>query len=168
MSLLIPFISSFCFRSGGVGKDDSFCPPFKPPTPWANKWWRWGMGLPIAILTQCWLLIPAYFIATNVFVYGDKSWLNFLGRDLKWLTYGFVFGACSFFCLPFGYGLIQSLLGAVSFWALMSLSNKGLSMDWFGELTKNDYWRKRVWYLNHCFVELGFGFIGVIMYVLPR
>ena len=143
--ILVPIISAILFRLGGCGKDDRFLPFMRPPTPIAAKIWRWGMGLPIALLTGCYWLIPAYFIVTNCMPYGEKSWLNFLGRDGKWITYGLSFGACSFFCLPFGYGLIAALLGGLSFWGLMKWSN--------------DYG------LNHAWVEVGFGFLGTIIYL---
>lgn len=165
MTWLIPLISSFCFRSGGVGKDDRFLPFMKPPTPWANKWWRWGIGIPIGIVTGCWWLIPAYLIVTNCMPYGEKSWLNFLGRDLKWLIYGLAFGSCSFFCLPFGLALTNTLLGAVSFWGLMKLSNDGMSGDWYGRWKDDSYWRNRIWYLDHSLVELCFGFIATVVYI---
>jgi hypothetical protein len=158
MHFIIPLVSAFAMRSGGVGKDDRFLPFMNPPTPWANKWWRWGMGIPIAfILSYCdgkilfgpqWWLVPAIFLATNCFPYGEKSWLNFLGKDLKWAFYGLLFGACSFLVLPFGYGMIQTLLAGLSFWFLMKWSNDGFNGN----------------YLNHAWVEFSFGLLGTVMY----
>lgn len=151
MQFLIPIISSFCFRSGGAGRDDIFCPAIPVKAIWANKWWRWlGIGLTIALITKAWLVIPAYFIVTNCMPYGEKSWLNFLGKDLKWIIYGGAFGSCSFFSLPFGFALISTLLGGFSFWFLMKWSNDGFG----GNL------------LDHSYVELGFGFIGTICFLM--
>ena len=161
MTWLIPIISAFCFRSGGVGRDDRFLPFLNPPTPWANKIWRWGMGIPIALITKNWLCIPAYFIATNVFSYGENSWLRKLtGRNLCWITFGGLVGACSFFVLPLSFAIIQTLLGIVSFWGLMWLSNTGIE---FGPDGANGLIKK--WYLDQGILETTFGFLGTIMYL---
>ena len=64
---MIPIISALFYLGGGQ---------------W-NKWYRWGMGLPIFIIAlitgHSWYSIFAlvtYFIATNVFSYGDKYYTN--------------------------------------------------------------------------------------------
>lgn len=95
MTILIPIISAFMFRSGGVGKDDRFLPFMKPPTWWANKWWRWAMGVPIAIITGNWLYTITYFVATSGCPYGDNSWLQKLFGSWKWLVYGMIMGGAS-------------------------------------------------------------------------
>jgi hypothetical protein len=78
-----------------VGKDDRFLPFMKPPTPWAWKWWRWGMGIPIALVTHNWWYIITYFIATNVFVYGENSWLAKLFGEGRWFVSGCALGLAS-------------------------------------------------------------------------
>ena len=99
ITILIPFISGFCFRLGGVGKDDRFLPFMKPPTPWANKWWRWGMGLPISLILfmtghgfSSFIYIPTLFIATNVFAYGESAWMAKIFGWWRWPIYGCVLG----------------------------------------------------------------------------
>jgi len=91
MNILIPIISAILYRLGGTGREDRFLPFLQPPTPIANKWWRWGMGLPIALLTGKWIYILTYFIATNVFVYGENSW----AKEYRWVVSGLAFGLAS-------------------------------------------------------------------------
>ena len=102
----------------------------------------------LVIFGPQWWLVPAIFLVTNCCPYGEGSWLNFLGKDLKWAVYGALFGACSFLVLPFGYGMTQTLLGGLSFWALMKWSNDGFNGN----------------YLNHAYVEFAFGALGTVMY----
>ena len=108
------------------------------------------MGIPIAIL--CWgswislLAIPAYWIATSAFPYGEKSWLNFLGERGKFFAVGLALGLCSFIVLPFGLALSQSLLSGISFVAVKVLDDK--------DILKNPW------------VELARGFLGTILYVI--
>jgi hypothetical protein len=59
--------------------------------------------------------------------------------------------------------LIASLLGAVSFWGLMKLSNDGIILPPDGA---NGLEKK--WYLDHKYVELGIGFFGSLMYLFKK
>lgn len=122
----IPLISAICFLIGG-------------------QWWkpaRWLMGIPITVIgvfhLHYWaiLAIPAYWIATSAFPYGEKSWLNFLGEYGKWLVVGLVLGACSFVLLPLWLGVLQSLLSAVSFGLLHWLDEKNIVKNPFQELLR--------------------------------
>ena len=92
---LIPLVSAFCYRSGGVGRNDRFLPFLEPPTPWANKWWRWGMGVPIALLTGNWWLILTYYAATSGVPYGESSWTAKLFGKYRWFVSGAALGAAS-------------------------------------------------------------------------
>ena len=82
MSYLIPVISGLLYRAGGAE--------------WGNKWYRWAMGVPIAIITGNWWYALTYYLATAVFVYGDSSWVSKLvGRKGARAVHGFAFGLAS-------------------------------------------------------------------------
>ena len=163
MRFLIPIISAIFFRASGWGKDDYFAPiiPLKMPQNRLlqliiGKLREIGIGLLVFSLTGQFWAFPAYFVATSL-SYGsnENNWLRKLvGRDINWLIYGGLFGLSSYFSLSLGLCLIQSLLGAGSFWFLMKWSNNGLSC------CPSDDWK-----LDHSYVELGFGCLGTIIYL---
>ena len=134
MNIIIPFVSTLLYWLGGQ----------------RNKWYRWLMGIPIAIIGiftyHYWAIfaIPTYWVATSAFPYGEKSWLNFLGEYGKFFVVGLVLGSCSFILLPFGLALLQSLLSGISFLILKILDDK--------DIVKNPY------------QELLRGFFGTIIY----
>jgi len=151
LHVLIPFISAILFRLGGWGQW-----PFLW-LPWANpKLWRWiGIGLLISVIFgTLWPLI-AYFIATNVFSYGDNHPLTKLFGRFNWFISGFMFGLASLAVLTPLLALLQGLLGGVSFYALMKLSNDGIK-----------YNTGITWYLDHKYVEIiGGGLCGTLLYL---
>lgn len=53
------------------------------------------MGVPIALVMWDWRYIVTYFIATNVFVYGESSWTAKLFGHFRWFVSGFALGAAS-------------------------------------------------------------------------
>lgn len=137
MMWLIPIISGLSYALGGDGRIPYLF------IPGANaKLWRWLMGIPIAIIgvlhLHFWaiLAIPAYLIATNVFVYGENSWLNFLGEWGKFFVAGFVLGSCSFILLPFGLALSQSILSGISFLVIKYFDDKGVIGNPFVEFLR--------------------------------
>ena len=86
MRILIPFLSAYLYWLGGQ----------------KNKWYRWGMGLPIGVLGCVinhsfipLLCIFTYWLATSAFPYGSKSWLNFLPQNWKHCVCGVAFGLAS-------------------------------------------------------------------------
>lgn len=166
---MIPILSALCFRLGGCGKDDRLFPFMNPPTPYANKWWRWiGIGIVCGLLywkgliPLC-LTLGSYFLVTNACPYGESSWLRkLLGRDGCWLAYGFLFGIASFALLGW-VSLLQALIGSGAFYGLMKLSNDGLVLDVDGV----NGIEKR-WYLDQCWVEAGIGLAGTICYLIPK
>ncbi len=125
--ILVPFIASIMYLVGG-------------------QYWRagrWFMGVPIfivAIVTgHAWysiFLIPAFFIATNIFVYGEKSWLNFLGEWGKFFVSGLSLGACSFIVLPLWLAVLQSLVSGISFLVIKYLDDNGIVKNPFVELLR--------------------------------
>lgn len=122
----IPIISAILYLIGGQ--------IWKPA--------RWLMGIPIAIVGvyhQCFwaiLAIPAYWVATSAFPYGEKSWLNFLGERGKFFVAGLVFGLCSFTYLSLPFALSQSILSAVSFLILKILDDKDMLKNPWQELLR--------------------------------
>lgn len=165
---MIPLISAFCFRSGGVGKNDRFLPFMKPPTPWANKWWRWvGIGIASAVFglligrgAISFLSILTYFLVTNCCPYGEKSWLNFLGREGKWIAYGAIFGLASLPVLGW-LAISQTMIASSAFFFLMKLSNDGVVItppDGCNGVVKE-------WFLDQSIVEALFGFLGCVGYL---
>ncbi len=165
MRILIPFISAVLFRLGGVGKDDRFLPFMKPPTPIAAKAWRWGMGAIIGLLAwHGWLtyllIIATYFLATWALGYGENHpFRKWFGRDGCWVIYGFFFGLASMPVLKW-WAILQGMLGAAVFWELMSMSNDGILLN----MPNGASGIIREWKLNHAWVEVGIGFLGMILY----
>ena len=131
---LIPFISAYLYLAGGQ---------------W-NKRYRWLMGVPIAIIGVCchqyWavLAIPAYWIATSAFPYGENSWLNFLGEYGKFIVCGVVFGACSFTMLHWYLGVLQMVVAGLCWWFIKVLDEQGI--------------------IGNPYVELLRGFTGTMIY----
>ena len=93
-------LCSILNRAGGWGKGDPFlayCPVLKDIKWGGNKWFRWlGIGLVVSIFTQNWWHLPAYFLPTWVFGYGQNHPLTKLLGRINWYIYGFMFGLASF------------------------------------------------------------------------
>ena len=82
MIYFIPILSGFLYRAGGAD--------------WGNKWYRWLLGVPIALITRNGLFIITYYIATAIFVYGDKSiFSKWFGRKGARIIHGIAFGLAS-------------------------------------------------------------------------
>ena len=136
--MLIPFISSICYLIGGQG--------------W--KIARWLIGLPIFIIAIIcgypWYSIFAvltYFIATNVFSYGDNMWTTkLLGKWASFVLSGFMFGLASVSVLRWELCLLQAFLGAIFFSILKYLDDN--------EIVKNP------------FQEFLRGFVGTCVYAI--
>ena len=156
LKYLIPFASAILFRLGGVGGDDRFLPFMKPPTPIAAKVWRWlGIGIMLALIYKSLWPIATYFIATNVFAYGEKSWMRkIMPKHWAWYIYGLVFGLASFPVLG-AFAIIQGAIAGTIFLALMQWSNDGYQKPGYPKT-----------YLDHAYVEIGIGFFGMVMYLL--
>lgn len=154
--IFIPIVAAMLFRLGGVGRDDGFSPGFPPRTPMAHKAWRWCMGIFIGgisaiLMKSFWplLCIVTYFVATNVFSYGENHpFRRWFGRDISWVIYGSAFGLASAPAIGI-LSIAQGIVGAASFWGLMKLSNDGIDG----------------WALNHCYVELIFGALGTVCFL---
>ena len=124
--VIIPIVSSLCYLIGG-------------------QWWkpaRWFMGVPIAIIALLtghgWtaiLAIPAYWIATSAFPYGENSWLNFLGEWGKFAVCGLVFGLASIPVLGL-YGVIQGIVSMCAFLCIKYFDDKGIMKNPFVELAR--------------------------------
>ena len=150
--LLIPVIGCLSYRLGGWGKYGYLFLPFANP-----KLWRWLMGIPIALITGNWWYALTYFIATNVFSYGENHPLTRLLGRFNWLISGFMLGFSSL-------SWINALVSSVSFYILMHLSNTGIPInsekganDW---LISNNFWK-----LDHKYVELGIGLITTLIFL---
>ena len=135
--ILIPFISSVLYLLGGQ----------------VNKWFRWLMGIPIAGIAfyhthSIWMLlaIPAYFIATNAFSYGDKMiWTKLFGKWVSMGLSGFMLGMASYFTLGLHMAIVQALVGMIAF----------LVLKWF-----DDYGD-----VHNPWQELGRGFFGTCLFI---
>lgn len=76
-----------------------------------------------------------YYIATAVFKYGEKSWLNFLGEDGKFAACGLAFGLASIPALGFEFGLYQGLMSMMGFLAVKVLDdNEMIKNPWIERL----------------------------------
>jgi len=111
--IAIPIIAALLFRAGGSDQW-KWCPL-------NQKIWRWSMGAVIGLLAWhgwiAWALTAmAYFIATNVFGYGDKSpILKYLPQNMKHLASGVIFGLASFPIIGW-WALIQAAISGVVFY----------------------------------------------------
>lgn len=112
---LIPFVSSVCYLIGGQ---------------WL-KLARWLVGLPIFFIAifngYPWYSIFAvltYFLATNVFSYGDKMWTSKLfGRWISMILSGITFGLASAPILGWKWGIVQAIVGGIGFGVLKYLDD---------------------------------------------
>ena len=137
MRLFIPIISAILYLLGGQ----------------INKWFRWlGIGLLIGAFYAITrhslyplLAIITYFIALNAFSYGENSWTTkIFGKWASMAISGLAMGLASIVVLGAFWGIIQGIVGMVSFLILKYLDDK--------DIVKNP------------FQELGRGFFGTIMY----
>jgi len=132
---LIPIISAVLYLAGGQ---------------W-NKWFRWGMGLPIGaiacVMLHSWVPLLCgitYFIATNAFSYGEKMiWTKLFGGWFSIILAGVAFGLAATPILGWTWGIAQAIIGGVGF---------GL-LKWLDDTDR----------LKNPFQELCRGFIGTIM-----
>jgi hypothetical protein len=134
MTIILPIISGLLYRAGGTDQ-----------WKWCilnQKIWRWFIGIPIAAwytyIQHSWiplLCIPAYLIAVTAFVYGEKSWLNFLGVWGKWYVCGFAFGAASIPALGV-VGLLQAMFGGIGFVILHYLDDKEILKNPWQEICR--------------------------------
>lgn len=131
---LIPIVSAVFYLLGGQ----------------VNKWFRWGVGLPIfiiAILTgHQWysiFAIATFFIATNAFSYGEKMiWTKLFGAWFSMILAGIAFGLAAFPIIGY-WAIAQAIVSGVGF---------GL-LKWLDDTDR----------LKNPFQELARGFIGTIL-----
>ena len=147
LKILVPFVAGFLYRAGGADQW-KWCPL-------KQKWWRWLMGLPIGFLftigVMSWASVGiatvlcgiAYYIATAAFVYGEKSWLNFLGETGKFAACGLAFGLASIPILGWQFGIVQGIFSALMFLVIKTLDDEG--------------------YLHNPWVERARGFFGIVV-----
>ena len=136
--ILIPFVSALFYLLGGQ----------------INKWFRWLIGVPIFFIAiffgKPWYSIFAivtYLIATNAFSYGDNMiWSKIFGRWISMALAGFMYGLASIVVLGVFWGVIQGIVGLVSFVVLKYLDDN--------EILKNP-WQ-----------ELLRGFMGTLLYFI--
>lgn len=69
--------------------------------------------------------IVTYYVATAVFKYGEKSWLNFLGEYGKFFVCGLALGAAPWALLGLKWGILQALIGGIGFVIIKILDDKG-------------------------------------------
>jgi len=125
----MPVVAGLLYRAGGTDQ--------WPWCPVNQKWWRWLMGFPLGFLCTIgrtsWetvLLSTAlagvtYYIATAVFKYGDKSWLNFLPKIWKFIVCGAALGAASWVLLPPFWAFMQVIIGGWAFGFIFILDECG-------------------------------------------
>ena len=147
---LIPIVAAILYRLGGWDK--------------GNKWFRWiGIGLFIAFVYQSWWFVLTYFIATNVFSYGEKHPLTQLFGDFNWFISGFMFGLASF-----SWG--NAVWSGCVMYILMHLSNEGIRLKgcWWYEadpFITHAAHDSEVFLLDHKWVEICIGFFGTLFYL---
>lgn len=135
---IIPFLSAILYLIGGQ---------------WL-KLARWLIGLPmffIAIFNGYqWYSIFAvltYFLATNVFSYGDNMWTSKLfGRWISMILSGVTFGLASAPILGIKWGITQAIIGGVGFGVL----------KWLDDTDR----------LKNPWQELCRGFVGTIVFFI--
>ena len=145
ISIFIPIICGILYRIGGTDQWE-WCPI-------NQKLWRWlGIGIFIGIIyaikLHSWiplLSIIAYAFAIQIGQYGKSSWLNFLGEWGKFSACGLALGLASIVILGPIVGLIQGIVGVVSFLIIKFLDDN--------DIIKNPW------------VELARGGFGCIMYI---
>ena len=112
-----------------------------------GQWWkagRWLMGIPIFFIAifngHIWYSVFAiltYFIATNVFSYGDKMWTSrIFGRWVSMGLSGLAFGLASIVVLGAFWGMIQGIIGMTSFLVLKYLDDTDRVKNPFQELLR--------------------------------
>lgn len=142
MRFLIPIISAILFRLGG--SDQVKWIPFN------MKLFRWLMGIAIGLLLWKGLIlysctVAAYFLATNLFAYGDNTpILKYLPKPWKFAVSGFMFGLSSVFLIGW-LAIAQAVVSALAFVVIMELDDT--------DIIKNPW------------VELLRGFLGTIVMV---
>ena len=126
MQYLIPFISSGLYLAGGQ----------------INKWFRWGMGIPIAIIgifmlkPMAIMAILSYFIATNAFSYGEKMWTTKLfGPWASMIISGVALGAASAPVLAW-MAIPQAIIGGIGFGVLKYLDDNEILKNPWQELLR--------------------------------
>ena len=88
-----------------------------------QKLWRWLMGIIIGVLLwQGWILygltILAYFLATNLFGYGDNTpILKHLPQNIKHLVSGMIFGLASVFLIGW-WAILQIVISGIVFYII--------------------------------------------------
>ena len=135
---MIPIVSAVLYLLGGQ----------------VNKWFRWGMGIPIFLIAtftgHSWVsvfAIATYFIATNAFSYGDNMWTTKLfGKWVSMGISGLAYGLASIVVLGVFWGVIQGIIGCVSF----------VILKWLDDSDR----------LKNPWQELCRGFFGTIVYFI--
>ena len=119
MNFLIPIISGILFRCGGIDQ-----------WKWCilnQKCWRWFMGVIVGLFVwHGWIwygiCILSYFLATNLFGYGDKTpILKYLPQRIKHLVSGMIYGLAtvSVFYWIFGWwALLQIVVCGATFYCI--------------------------------------------------
>ena len=148
--IILPFLTSIFFRLGGTGKDGRFLPHMAQGCPLADKRWRTlGICLLVGLFRWNWMYIATYFLALNLFSYGDNYWIRkVFGRNICWFIYGFMLGLASL-------SWINAIFGGIFFLVIMIASNDGYQTEPMG-MTK---------YLDHAYVELSTGFFLFFIHV---
>lgn len=126
--ILIPIVASVCYLLGGQ----------------VNKLFRWLMGIPIFFIAifngAPWysvFAIATYLIATNAFSYGDDSWTSKLfGRWVSMGLAGLTYGIASIVVLGAFWGIIQGILGCISFLILKYLDDNEILKNPWQELCR--------------------------------
>lgn len=128
INLLTPVISSACYLLGGQ----------------INKWFRWGMGIPIGVIGlltghgyMSILAVATYFIATNAFSYGEKMiWTKIFGKWVSMGLAGFMFGLASIVVLGPFWGCLNAIISMISFLVLKYLDDTGRVKNPWQELLR--------------------------------
>lgn len=137
ITIFIPFVSALCYLIGGQ--------IWKPA--------RWFVGVPVFIISiiaghswYCIFAVLVYWGATSIFSYGDNMiWSKIFGRWVSMGLAGLMYGLASIVVLGLYWGIIQGIVGLVSFLILKYLDDT--------EKLKNP-WQ-----------ELLRGFFGTVLYV---
>ena len=132
LNYLIPPVAGILFRVGGTDQW-KWCPL-------NQKLWRWLMGIVIGLLL--WkgyilysITIASYFLATNLFGYGDKTpILKYLPKPLRFFVSGLMFGLASIPLIGWRIGLVQGFFGGFTFLALMYLDDADILKNPWQEL----------------------------------
>jgi len=144
MNILIPFVSAILFRLGGSDAPapleiSAFGSHYK--IKFNMKLFRWFMGVPIAILAwKGWLALAlaavTYFVATNVFGYGEKTpVLKSLPKWLRFTVSGIAFGLASAPILHW-LCIAQAIIGGVAFYIIFLIDEKKLLINPWIELLR--------------------------------